>query len=128
MFTTIPKILAFTALFLAAGACAVHATPDIAALEQAEQHIRLQWQNNPKLRYHSLSYKGTLQEYWEGRHYLQKVRTIHGTWISVHELPADTLVFRGEVKGFNPVKTKGGAGYFFCSPKTGELVAYLLMK
>ena len=63
-----------------------------------------------------------------GRFYVRGVRTLQGTWIPVHELPTETLMFRGEVKGFHQVKTKGGAGYFFCSPETGGLVAYLLMK
>ena len=122
------NILASSAICLAAGVCVCHAATDRAVLEKAEQHIRLQWQSNPKLRYHALSYKGSLQDFLQRGHFVQKVRTIQGIWISVHELPADTLVFRGEVKGFNPVKTKGGAGYFFCTSETGELVAYLLMK
>lgn len=126
------KILATTALSLAAlglNSCSAQTTPDRGTLEQAEQHIRLQWQRNPKLSYHSLSYKATLQECMESRRfYVRRVRTLQGTWIPVHELPPETLVFRGEVKGFKPRKTKGGAGYFFCSPETGELVAYLLMK
>ncbi len=127
-----PRILSTTALCLAAlglNSCTAQAAPERAALEQAEQQIRLQWQNNPKLRYHSLSHKATLQECMEsGRFYVQRVRTLQGKWIPVHELTPETLVFRGEVKGFHRVKTKGGAGYFFCSPETGELVAYLLMK
>lgn len=126
------KILATTALSLAAlglNSCSAQTTPDRGTLEQAEQHIRLQWQRNPKLSYHSLSYKATLQECMESRRfYVRRVRTLQGTWIPVHELPPETLVFRGVVKGFKPRKTKGGAGYFFCSPETGELVAYLLMK
>ena len=132
---TIPRILATTALCLAAlgvNSCSAQTTPDRGTLEQAEQHIRLQWQRNPKLSYHSLSYKATLQEClesWRSKgFYVRRVRTLQGTWIPVHELPPETLVFRGEVKGFKPRKTKGGAGYFFCSPETGELVAYLLMK
>ena len=129
---SIHKILATTALSLAAvgvNSCSAQTTPDRGTLEQAEQHIRLQWQRNPKLSYHSLSYKATLQECMESwRFYVRKVRTLQGTWIPVHELPPETLVFRGEVKGFHQVKTKGGAGYFFCSPETGELVAYLLMR
>ena len=126
------KIFAATALCLAAvglNGCSAQAAPNQAALEQAEQQIRLQWQKVSKLSYHSLTYKATLQECMEsGRFYVQRVRTMQGTWIPVHELPPETLVFRGEVKGFHQVKTKGGAGYFFCSPETGELVAYLLMK
>ena len=123
----------FTVLcILGLNSCTVQATPDNAVIEQAEQHIRLQWQKNPKLSYHSLSYKATLQECMESWRskgfYVRRVRTLQGTWIPVHELPPETLVFRGEVKGFKPRKTKGGAGYFFCSPETGELVAYLLMK
>ena len=129
---TIPRILTTTALCLAAvglNSCSAQTTPDRGTLEQAEQHIRLQWQRNPKLSYHSLTYKATLQECMEsGRFYVQRVLTLQGTWIPVHELPPETLVFRGEVEGFKLGKTKGGAGYFFCSPETGELVAYLLMK
>lgn len=59
---------------------------------------------------------------------IKRVRTLQGTWIPVHELPPETLVFRDEVEGFKLGKTLGGAGYFFCSLETGELVAYLLMK
>ena len=129
---TIPRILATTALCLAAlgvNSCSAQTTPDRGTLEQAEQHIRLQWQRNPKLSYHSLFYKATLQECMESRRfYVRRVRTLQGTWIPVHELPEGTLVFEGRVKGFKPGKTKGGGGYFFCSPETGELVAYLLMK
>ena len=129
---TIHKILATTALCLAAWLCVAYAAPEKVALEQAEQHIRLQWQKNPKLSYHSLSYKATLQECMESWRskgfYVRRVRTLQGTWIPVHELPPETLVFEGKVKGFHQVKTKGGGGYFFCSPETGELVAYLLMK
>ena len=130
-----PRILATTALCLAAmglNSCSAQTTPDRGTLDQAEQHIRLQWQRNPKLSYHSLSYKATLQECMESWRsmgfYVRRVRTLQGTWIPVHELPPETLVFRGEVEGFKLGKTKGGAGYFFCSPETGELVAYLLMK
>ena len=124
----IPRILTTTALCLAAGACL--AAPEQAVLEQAEQHIRLQWQKNPKLRYHSLSYKGTLAECMSGsKHFCkQNVLTLQGKWLSVHELPPETLVLRGEVEGFKLGKTLGGAGYFFCSPETGELVAYVLMR
>ena len=126
------RILATTALCLAAvgvSSCSAQAAPNQAALEQAEQQIRLQWQKNPKLSYHSLTYKATLQECMEsGRFYVQRVLTLQGTWIPVQELPTETLVFRGEREGFKQGKTKGGAGYFFCSPETGELVAYLLMK
>ena len=129
---TISKILATTALCLAAmgvSSCSAQAAPNQAALEQAEQQIRLQWQKNPKLSYHSLTYKATLQECMEsGRFYVQRVLTIQGTWIPVQELPTETLVFRGEREGFKLGKTKGGAGYFFCSPETGELVAYVLMR
>ena len=134
MKTIFHKILATTALCLAAGlsSCSAQTTPDRGTLQQAEQHIRLQWQKNPKLSYHSLSYEATLQEFMESWRskglYVRRVRTLQGTWIPVHELPPETLVFRGEVKGFKPRKTKGGAGCFFCSPETGELVAYLLMK
>lgn len=124
--------MATSALCLAAvglNSCSAQTTPDRGTLEQAEQHIRLQWQKNPKLSYHSLSYKATLQECMESRRfYVRRVRTLQGTWIPVHELPPETLVFRGVVKGFKPGKTKGGGGYFFCSPETGELLAYLLMK
>ena len=130
--TIFRKILATSALCLAAvgvSSCSAQAAPNQAALEQAEQQIRLQWQKNPKLSYHSLTYKATLQECMEsGRFYVQRVLTLQGTWIPVQELPTETLVFRGEREGFKLGKTLGGAGYFFCSPETGELVAYLLMK
>ena len=130
---SIHKILAITALCLAAlglNSCSAQAAPNQAALEQAEQQIRLQWQKNPKLSYHSLTYKATLQECMAGsKHfYKQIVLTLQGTWIPVHELPPETLVFRGEKEGFKLGKTLGGAGYFFCSPETGELVAYVLMR
>ena len=128
---TIHRILATSALCLAAvgmNSCNAQAAPNQAALEQAEQQIRLQWQKNPKLSYHSLTYKATLQECMERRFYVQRVRTLQGTWIPVHELPPETLVFRGEVEGFKLGKTLGGTGYFFCSPETGELVAYVLMR
>lgn len=129
---TIPRILAICSLCLAAvgvSSCSAQAAPNQAALEQAEQQIRLQWQKNPKLSYHSLTYKATLQECMEsGRFYVQRVLTLQGTWIPVQELPTETLVFRGEREGFKLGKTLGGAGYFFCSPETGELMAYLLMK
>ena len=129
---TIRKILATTAICLAAmglNSCSAQAAPNQAALEQAEQQIRLQWQKNPKLSYHSLTYKATLRECMAGsKHfYKQKVLTMQDKWIPVLELPPETLVFRGEVKGFKP-GTIGGAGYFFCSSETGELVAYLRMK
>ena len=130
MKTIFHKILATTALYLAAvgvSSCNAQAAPNQAALEQAEQQIRLQWQKNPKLSYHSLTYKATLQECMERRFYVQRVRTLQGTWIPVHELPPETLVFRGEKEGFK-LGTLGGAGYFFCSPETGELVAYVLMR
>ena len=132
MKTTFPRIFATTALCLAAmgvNSCSAQTTPDRGTLEQAEQHIRLQWQRNPKLGYHSLFYKATLQECMAGsKHfYKQKVLTLQDKWIPVLELPPETLVFRGEVKGFKP-GTIGGAGYFFCSSETGELVAYLLRK
>ena len=129
---SIHKILATIALSLAAvgvNSCSAQTTPDRGTLEQAELQIRIQWQKNPKLRYHSLTYKATLQECMEsGRFYVQRVLTLQGTWIPVHELPEGTLVFEGRVKGFKPGKTKGGGGYFFCSPETGELVAYVLMR
>ena len=128
MMPTSLRIPATIAICFAAGACMALAVPDSAALAQAERKIRLQWQNNPKRSYHSLSYKGTLRECMAGQCFVQTARTIQGTWISIQELPPETLVFRGEVKGFHQVKTKGGAGYFFCSPESGELVAYLLMK
>ena len=128
----IHRILTTIVLYLTAlglNSCSAQTTPDRGTLEQAEQHIRLQWQRNPKLSYHSLFYKATLQECMESRRfYVRRVRTLQGTWIPVHELPPETLVFRGEVEGFKLGKTLGGAGYFFCSPETGELVAYLLMK
>ena len=126
------RILATIALCLAAeglNSCSAQADLNQAALEQAEQQIRLQWQKNPKLSYHSLTYKATLQECMEsGRFYVRRVRTLQGTWIPIQKLPTETLVFRGEVKGFHQLRSKGGAGYFFCSPETGELLAYLLMK
>ena len=130
---SIQRILTTSALCLAAvglNSCIAQATPDNVVMERAEQQIRLQWQKNPKLlRYHSLSYKGTLQEWMKGRRsYIQEVGTLQGTWIPVHELPPETLVFRGEVEGFKLGKTLGGTGYFFCSPETGELVAYVLMR
>ena len=132
MMTIFRKILATTALCLAAvglNSCIAQATPDNVVMEQAEQQIRLQWQRNPKLSYHSLFYKATLQECMESRRfYVRRVRTLQGTWIPVHELPPETLVFRGEVEGFKLGKTLGGTGYFFCSPETGELVAYVLMR
>jgi len=127
-----PRILTTSALCLAAAgvnSCIAQATPDNVVMEQAEQQIRLQWQRNPKLSYHSLFYKATLQECMESRRfYVRRVRTLQGTWIPVHELPPETLVFRGEVEGFKLGKTLGGTGYFFCSPETGELVAYVLMR
>ena len=130
--TIFRKILATTAICLAAvglNSCSAQAALNQAALEQAEQQIRLQWQKNPKLSYHSLTYKATLQECMEsGRFYVQRVLTLQGTWIPVQELPTETLVFRGEREGFKLGKTLGGAGYFFCSPETGELVAYVLMR
>ena len=130
--TIFRKILATTAICLAAvglNSCSAQAALNQAALEQAEQQIRLQWQKNPKLSYHSLTYKATLQECMEsGRFYVQRVLTLQGTWIPVQELPTETLVFRGEREGFKLGKTLGGAGYFFCSPETGELVAYLRMR
>ena len=117
MKTIFHKILATTALCLAAvgvSSCSAQAAPNQAALEQAEQQIRLQWQKNPKLSYHSLTYKATLQECMEsGRFYVQRVLTLQGTWIPVQELPTETLVFRGEREGFKLGKTLGGAGYFF---------------
>lgn len=132
MKTISPRIMATTALCLAAlglNSCSTQAAPNQAALEQAEQQIRLQWQKNPNLSYHSLFYKATLQECMAGsKHfYKQMVLTLQDKWIPVHELPPETLVFRGEKEGFK-LGTLGGAGYFFCSPETGELVAYLLMK
>ena len=129
---SIPRILITIALCLVAvgvNSCSAQTAPDRGTLEQAEQQICIQWQKNPKLRYHSLAYKATLQECMEsGRFYVRRVRTLQGTWIPVHELPPETLVFRGEVEGFKLGKTLGGAGYFFCSPETGELVAYLRMR
>lgn len=129
---TIPRILATCALCLAAvgvNSCSTQAAPNQAALEQAEQQIRLQWQKNPNLSYHSLTYKATLQECMAGsmHFYKQMVLTLQDKWIPVHELPPETLVFRGEREGFK-LGTLGGAGYFFCSPETGELVAYVLMR
>ena len=132
MKTIFHKILATTAICLAAmglSSCSAQAAPNQAALELAEQQIRLQRQKNPKLSYHSLTYKATLQECMAGsKHfYKQIVLTLQGTWIPVHELPPETLVFRGEKEGFK-LGTLGGAGYFFCSPETGELVAYVRMR
>ena len=127
------KILTSTVLCLAmvgVNSYSAQAAPDKAVLVQAEQQIRLQWQKNPKLSYHSLTYKATLRECMAGsKHfYKQKVLTLQDKWIPVLELPPETLVFRGEREGFKLGKTLGGAGYFFCSSETGELVAYLLMK
>ncbi len=121
MKTIFRRILAATALCLAAG------TVYAAHVEQAEQQIRLQWQSNPKLNYHTLSCIGTLRE-WKGRFHVQKVRTMQGTWIPIQELPPETLVFRGTRKGYKPGKTTGGVGYFFCSLESGKLIAYLLTK
>ena len=130
--TIFHRILTTTALCLAAmglNSCYSQAAPNQAALEQAEQQIRLQWQKNPNLSYHSLFYKATLQECMAGsKHfYKQMVLTLQDKWIPVHELPPETLVFRGEKEGFK-LGTLGGAGYFFCSPETGELVAYVRMR
>lgn len=96
------KILTTTVLCLAAGLCVAYASPERAVLELAEQHIRLRWQKNPKLSYHSLTYKATLQECMESERffYVRSVRTLQGTWIPIQELPTETLVFRGEVEGF----------------------------
>ena len=132
MKTIFHRILTTTALCLAAvglNSCSTQAAPNPAALEQAEQQIRLQWQKNPNLSYHSLTYKATLQECMAGsKHfYRQMVLTLQDKWIPVHELPPETLVFRGEKEGFK-LGTLGGAGYFFCSPETGELVAYVRMR
>ena len=98
------RILTTTALCLAAvglNSCSTQAAPNQAALEQAEQQIRLQWQKNPNLSYHSLTYKATLQECMAGsKHfYRQMVLTLQDKWIPVHELPPETLVFRGEKGG-----------------------------
>ena len=130
--TIFHKILATTAICLAAmglSSCSAQAAPNQAALELAEQQIRLQRQKNPKLSYHSLTYKATLQECMAGSKlfYKQMVLTLQDKWIPVHELPPETLVFRGEKEGFK-LGTLGGAGYFFCSPETGELVAYVRMR
>ena len=132
MKTIFHKILATTAICLAAmglSSCSAQAAPIQAALELAEQQIRLQRQKNPKLSYHSLTYKATLQECMAGSKlfYKQMVLTLQDKWIPVHELPPETLVFRGEKEGFK-LGTLGGAGYFFCSPETGELVAYVRMR
>ena len=132
MKTIFHKILASTAICLAAmglSSCSAQAAPNQAALELAEQQIRLQRQKNPKLSYHSLTYKATLQECMAGSKlfYKQMVLTLQDKWIPVHELPPETLVFRGEKEGFK-LGTLGGAGYFFCSPETGELVAYVRMR
>ncbi len=53
-----------TALCLEVGI--VYAAQETLALERAEQQIRLQWQSNPKLSYHTLSCKGTLREWLDG--------------------------------------------------------------
>ena len=91
---SITRILATTAICLAAvgqNSCSAQTTPDRGTLEQAEQQIRIQWQKNPKLSYHSLSYKATLQECMESWRsmgfYVRRVRTLQGTWIPVQELP-----------------------------------------
>ncbi len=124
--SSIFRIFVATALCLAAGT--VYAAQETPELEQAEQQIRLQWQSNPKLRYHTLSCKGTLREWLKGGFHVREVRTMQGTWIPIQELPPETLVFRGVSKRYKPGKTKGGVGYFFCSPESGKLIAYLLMK
>ena len=128
---TIHRILTTTALCLAAGAA--YGASEPFSPEQAEQAIRKQGEQNQRLRYNYLSYKGSLRECRAEPYFPTRARTTDGSWIALSELPADTLVFRGDkfpehkrrrVKG----GVKGGAAYFFCNPETGELMAYGLMK
>ena len=136
----IHRILTFAALFLVVGAAAaagdlplyllagLHAAQESSPIERAEQNIVLQWKKDPRLKYDRLSYRGTLKECQAGSFRVKQVLTLRGVWIPIRDLPPETLVFRGERAGFRPGKTKGGAGYFFCNPETGELTAFLLMK
>ena len=117
----------FAALFLATAA-GLHAAQESSSIERAEQNIVLQWKKGPRLKYDRLSYRGTLKECQTGSFHVKRVLTLRGVGIPIRELPPETLVFRGERAGFRPGKTKGGAGYFFCNPETGELTAFLLMK
>lgn len=119
-------IKGFAALCLAAGC--LHAAPESTAIERAEQNVVLQWEQDPRLRYDRLFYRGTLKECQTGRFYVKRVRTLRGVWIPICDLLPETLVFRGERAWFRPGKTLGGAGYFFCDPETGELTAFHLMK
>ena len=122
-----PKILATTALCLAAGAA--YAASEPFSPEQAEQAIRKQGEQNQRLRYNYLSYKGSLRECRAESYFPTRARTTDGFWIVLSELPPDTLVFRGDnFPEHKRRRVKGGAGYFFCNPETGELMAYVLMK
>lgn len=56
----------FTVLcILGLNSCTVQATPDNAVIEQAEQHIRLQWQKNPKLSYPRCPTKPPCRNTWK---------------------------------------------------------------
>ena len=121
------RILTTTALCLAA--VAAYAAPEAGYPEQAEQAIRKQGEQNPRLRYNYLSYKGSLRECRAEPHFPTRARTTDGVWIPLSELPPDTPVFRGDkFPEHKRSRVKGGAGYFFCNPQTGELLAYVLMK
>lgn len=119
--TIVPKPFILRALFTAAlsyAAGAVHAAPETATIEQAEQQIRLLWQTSPELSYHTQSYRGTLQECLTGRNFVQRVITVQGAWIPTRELPQEMLVFKGARKGYAPGKTLGGVGFFFCNQRS----------
>ena len=125
--TIFRKIFTTSALCLAA--MGAYAASEPFSPEQAEQAIRKQWEQNPRLRYNYLSYKGSLRECRAEPYFPTRARTTDGSWIALSALPPDTLVFRGD--NFPERKrrrVKGGAGYFFCNPETGELMAYVLMK
>ena len=121
------RILATTALCLAAGAA--YGASEPFSPEQAEQAIRKQGEQNQRLRYNYLSYKGSLRECRAEPYFPTRARTTDGSWIALSELPADTLVFRGhKFPEHKRRRVKGGGAYFFCNPETGELMAYGLMK
>ena len=124
---TIHKILATTALCLAAAAA--YGASEPFSPEQAEQAIRKQGEQNQRLRYNYLSYKGSLRECRAEPYFPTRARTTDGSWMALSELPADTLVFRDhKFPEHKRRRVKGGAAYFFCNPETGELMAYGLMK
>ena len=127
MKTIFRKIIVTTALCLAAGGA--YAASEPFSPEQVEQAIRKQWEQNPRLRYNYLSYKGSLRECRAEPYFPTRARTTDGSWIALSALPPDTLVFRGD-KFPEPKRSRvtGGAGYFFCNPETGELMAYVLMR